>query len=896
MFLQSGTRIGPYEVIAPLGGGGGGTLYQARDTKLGRDVALKILVQNSPDPAALSRFIQEARAASSLSHPNLVTVFDTGNFDGNPFIVMELVPGESLRDRLDRGPLSLRSSLKIAKQAAAGLAKAHEAGIVHRDLKPENIMIRPDGLVKIIDFGLAKLTPTSGIEWSHADERLTRTGFVVGTAYYMSPEQARGEPVTFQSDQFAVGILLYEMLSGNLPFASGSAVQTMVAIIESEPKPLGTMVPGLPPALLDVVRRCLEKDPRKRYGSTRELLLALEAVERIQTVPAPAPQPTRGEGEAGRPGVLHLLPWIGVALVCVTAAFCLGWVLRSPPLFVPPPVRPLTFSGQDFSPDASPRGDLIAFVSARDGRFRIWLKDLQTGAEVPLTEGPDDAPRFSPDASQILFIRDLNGQGELFRVPAVGGEPRRLLTDVSGADYSPSGREVVFTRWLERGGKRVSLVGIATADGGDPRIIVEAERLTLHQPRWSPDGGLIVVTSDPLSDTLGGHFIVDVKSRTLTPVMEGAGATVSAAAWAGDRGLVFARAENSTPFVLNANRASELLLVTPGRPKKTRTLFWLPSFGFGMDILDEGKLVLEARVIRGNLQELGLSGKHVTGSRRWFTHGPGTDRQPVYSPDGRFVVFASNRTGNWELWRLSLENGALKNLTENSADEWDPAFVGGGDRLLWSSNRTGYFEIWISSSDGSGLKRLSNDGVDAQNPSPTPDGRFAVYSSTNPARLGLWRVDLASGQEDQLIKGRALLPEVSPDGEIAAYLAAGEGGRSVIRFVRLRSGEQLPLVLEAGSGRRPGLGRSRWFPDGRSIAYTGLDEKGALAILVSDFDPNARSPIESRVLLSPDPGHAIETFGIARDGKSLTAELVEPVSSLAVAEGVAVTAARPVSR
>jgi Tol biopolymer transport system component len=439
---------------------------------------------------------------------------------------------------------------------------------------------------------------------------------------------------------------------------------------------------------------------------------------------------------------------------------------------------------------------------------------------------------------------------------------------------------------MDTAGKRSSVIGVVTADGGEPRILIEKEGMTLRQPRWSPDGESIVVTSDPMMGTDGGHLVLNVKTRRLEPVLATAGSTVSAASWCADGSLVFARAENSTPFVLNANRASELLLVMPGSSKKPRTLAWLPSFGFTSDVLADGKIVLEARVVRGNLQEMGLASGQVTAARRWFTHGPGTDRQPVYSPDGTSIVFASNRTGNWELWRLLRSDGSLKNLSENKADEWDPAFVGTGDRLVWSSNRTGHFEVWLSNADGSSLKKVSDDGVDAQNPSPTPDGKHIIYSSTNPRRLGLWRVDLATGKEEPLVLGRAFLPEVSPDGRFAAYMTGGAGERTVLKFIRLPTGEPLPLVIEAGTGLRPGLGRSRWMPDGKGIAFTATDPSGALSILWASFDEGAKVPAQSGILLVPEPGHGIETFGISRDGQSLTAELMEPVSSLALAEGV----------
>src|SRR5262245_30584409 len=275
MPLAAGSRLGPYEILSPLGAGGMGEVYRARDPKLAREVAIKVLPADlAADAERLTRFEREARTASGLNHPNIVTIYEVGAYNGTSFIAMELVEGKTLRELLVQGPLTLKRQLPLAAQAASGLAKAHAAGIVHRDLKPENLMVTREGLVKILDFGLAKLVP-SGPESDATNlptvTKGTEAGAILGTVAYMSPEQASAEAVDFRSDQFAFGSVLYEMASGKRAFQRPTAAQTLSAIIESEPESLTQVAPSTPTSVVRIVERCLSKDPEERYGSTKDL-------------------------------------------------------------------------------------------------------------------------------------------------------------------------------------------------------------------------------------------------------------------------------------------------------------------------------------------------------------------------------------------------------------------------------------------------------------------------------------------------------------------------------------------------------------------------------------------------------------------------------------------------
>jgi eukaryotic-like serine/threonine-protein kinase len=491
--LSTGTRVGPYEVITPLGIGGMGEVYRARDSRLGREVALKVLPEElSGDADRLARFEREARSASALNHPHIVTVYDVGRADSHSYIAMELVDGRTLREILATGPLAAKRAVTIAAQAADALAKAHSAAIVHRDLKPENVMVSRDGFVKILDFGLAKLTapaPSSdsgSIAPTAVDA--TRPGAVLGTVGYMSPEQARGGEVDFRSDQFSFGSILYEMASGRRAFQKDSAAETMAAIIRDEPEPLSRIAPETPAPYRWIVERCLQKDPDDRYASTRDLSRELadlrdhfSEIDRSGTfLEASA---VAAQFPAGRSWLAPVLAALLAFAAGIGAAAFWG-SHRSPSL--PPAIRALTYSGTDQSPAVSPDGRTIAFTSRRDGTARIWVKQLATGGEGAVTAGPDDYARFSPDGSAILYQHREGNTFSIYRASLVGGEPRKVLAGASHADWSPNGKSIAYLRWFTRNGITTSVIGVAAADGTSQKEIAHVANHQLVQPRWSP--------------------------------------------------------------------------------------------------------------------------------------------------------------------------------------------------------------------------------------------------------------------------------------------------------------------------------------------------------------------------------------------------------------------------
>ena len=491
MPLARGALLGPYRVDAEIGAGGMGHVFRATDTRLDRAVAIKVLPEHRwSDPQLRHRFEREARALSSLSHPNLCSLYDIGELEQSggtiPYLVMELLEGETLRDRLETGRIGMRKALMWAAQIAHGLAAAHQKGVIHRDLKPENVFITQGELLKILDFGLALTEPT-GTDTSTLVR--TQPGMVMGTAHYMSPEQVRGTTLDPRSDIFTLGIVLFEMLTGQVPFHARSPVETMNAILIEEPPDIGALVSPIPEPVEELVWRCLEKDPSRRFSSARDLAFALESAAKSVTSATPAP--VRRRSSAPRPAVptsnRTRAIVLGVMALAIAAAAVLSRGTFDKPAPEPPRLRTLTYSGRDSSPAASPDGRLIAFVSSRDGRQRIWLKQLADNTEAAITAGPDDtSPRFAPDGSILLFTRTENGVPAIYRVPAVGGEPRKLVDNAFDGDWSPDGKRIAFIRSRSERNTRQSILCIMSTSGGTVREIASTTTEELVFPRWSP--------------------------------------------------------------------------------------------------------------------------------------------------------------------------------------------------------------------------------------------------------------------------------------------------------------------------------------------------------------------------------------------------------------------------
>ncbi len=884
--LNNGQRLGPYEILRALGAGGMGEVYRARDPRLGREVAVKILpAEFAVNPERMIRFEQEARSASALNHPNIITIYDIGSINSTAYIVMELVDGKSLRETLAAGPIPLRKTVSIAAQLADGLAKAHAAGIVHRDLKPENIMITKDGYCKILDFGLAKLTAPADDQASDLPTQ-TGPGTILGTIAYMSPEQAGAKPLDFRSDQFSFGSILYEMIAGKRAFSGKTAVETMSVIIQTEPEPI-----QCPPAFRWIIERCLAKDREERYESTRDLARDLKSIRDHFSEISTSMETTGFQKSANK-------SWqkiFNIAAVLTVVGLVSVLFLKRPAIVEPPAVRFLTYSGHDRTPAVSPDGKIIAFTSERDGKRRIWLKQFPAGNETVLTTGPDDHARFSPDGSMLLFVRADGTKLSLYRVPLLGGEPRKMIDHAESGDWSPDGKSIAFIRPGLDESNPLSILFVSDTNGKNLHELARFRKGALKSPRWSPDGKKIAVIG-LIQGTLPSEILwIDVNSK-ITHLISPPRALgiLSGVIWSGRKDeVIYSQLEN---LVTIPGLSEGRVLSQNIKTGTSKTLFWNPNFLIDpqnnqfttLDILANGNLVFDSSFSRQNLQERGIDPQNVSESTQWISRGNSVDRQPTYSPDGQWILFSSSRGGNLDLWKNSRKSGSLLRLTDDTAQDWDPVFTPDGKNILWSSNRGGHFEVWSASADGNDPRQITQDGVDAENPAVTPDGEWIVYNSYNSAKSGIWIIRKDGTGARRLIQGATEFPEVSPDGQYVAHANIPVLGSRLMsfRFVRVVRISDGAVVLKIPVKSNVIAGRTRWLPDGKRIAFIDQDEENHVVLYVQDFTPGKDSSVTRKPLVPVDPDLKFDTFGISPDGSRVTLSVVETLNSLMIAENV----------
>jgi Tol biopolymer transport system component/DNA-binding winged helix-turn-helix (wHTH) protein len=579
--------------------------------------------------------------------------------------------------------------------------------------------------------------------------------------------------------------------------------------------------------------------------------------------------------------------WLGGVLCLaslLTGAGLMHWL--EPRYMEPPTVETLTYSGRDSSPAVSPDGRTVAFSSDRDGTPRIWLKQLQAGGEVALTAGPDSEPRFSPDGSTILFSRSEGTHRSLYKVASVGGEPRKLIDDALGADFSPDGRHIAFLRWKRGDQHQTSVIGISAADGSHAVPIAELPNVRLYWPRWSPDGSALAMVG--ASATLAaGVYGVEVwvvrrdgqRLRRLTAVGPDRG--ISSVVWPDNRTILYVRGDRTTP--VNAEVIAHDTATDTARRKP-----W-PCCSLGLDLAGPGRLVFDQQANRSGLLELGRNDQ----AARWISHANSPDRQPVFSPDGKCLAFASNRDGHMNLWQISLKTGAISRLTEDKATNYDPAFSPDGTRLIFTSDRTGHFEIYLANRDGSGASQVTQDGVDAQNATMTADGQWLVYASANPAKSGIWKIHPDGSAATQLVRGIGNNPEVSPDGVYVLYITTPQPDLAEIHVARISDGSEVPFRIQCWRHKENAmaLGRARWIPssvrsDAMAIAFIGQDATGATGVYLQDFVPGHDTATTRKPLRPFDPIAPLETLAVSPDGKKLVVSVADDTSSILLASNV----------
>jgi len=723
-----GQQLGVYRIVSHIGAGAMGDVYCARDDRLGREVALKILPHAfSQNHDRLRRFQQEVRAVGMLNHPNVMAVHDVGEHEGSPYLVCELLSGDTLQTRMTGRALPVPKAVEYAIQIAHGLAAAHMKGIVHRDLKPANLFVTREGYVKILDFGLARLCPEhdAAAETKIADAG-TQTGVVVGTAGYMAPEQARGIASDQRSDIFSLGVILHEMLSGRPLFRRDTTADTLSAILHEEP-PAFTEAAAIPTALDRCIRRCLEKDPSTRLQSASDLAFVLESA-----LPAAgASQASRRERTSARRSKHVIIVALSLAAGIGAGALLGSRVARVRPS-EPARVHPLTTeAGLEEFPAMSPDGRSVAFTASRDGRRQIFVRLIAGGTPLAITHDSADHqfPRWSPDASSIVYFSAAGPgdvRGTLWEVPALGGSPRRIADSLSGgADVNPADGRIAFFRLAQ---DRIQLV-TASRDVSVVEVIAQFAAVTYYLcPRWSPDGTRIAFQrGDSIRYDL---FVVPATGGEPRQVTHDNN-MIGGFTWTADSAaLIYSSGSGDTMPYLPTMRLQQLRL----GDGNLRQLTTGEASYLNPDIVKGGAVLASRMRLESDIWKFPVDGSPADNTRRAarLTHQTAHLLTPSAGPGDKEVVFLSDSGGHANLWAIDTENGESRQITRESDPKvavgvpvWSPD--GRSIAFVYSRGNVGLtFGVWLVNPDGSNLRQVANPGL---GPAWTPDGRWLYYST-----------------------------------------------------------------------------------------------------------------------------------------------------------------------
>ena len=847
MALSSGTKLGPYEIQSPLGAGGMGEVYRARDTRLGRDVAIKVLPEAlANDADRLRRFEQEARTIAALNHPNILGIHDIGAHDGAPFLVSEFLDGQTLREKLESGPLPVRRAIEYALGIAQGLAAAHEKGIVHRDLKPENVFVTRDGRVKVLDFGLAKLVRP---EESHETvvtltSPATLPGMVMGTVGYMSPEQVRGQPIDARSDIFSFGAVLYEMLTGKRAFKRETSAETMAAILREEPPELNVAGWQGPLALQRILVRCLEKNVERRFQSASDLAFALESLSGTSTAKS-VPQPKSRRA---------WLPWVIAAALLVGTAV---WEMIRPAAAPANPLEKAHFTRvTDFeSVEAaiSPDGRFVAFVSDHDGPFDVWLTQVGTGRLINLTQGkagplpgPLRSVGFSGDGSEIWLGGGDAGM-RLRLMPLTGGTLRNFLGEEAvNLAWSPDGARIVYHTFGSG-----DPIFVADRDGANARpIFGDHPGVHNHFLTWSPDGRWIYFVHGTPATKEMDLWRIDPGGRNPERLTQ-RNTDIAYPTLAGNRTVFYVArdGDGSGPWLWSFDLK---------RKDSRRASFGLEQYTSVEASADGRKLVATISNPVAGLWSIPilnrLAEEHDV---KPFTVPTVRALAPRFGGASLFYL-SSLGTGDG-LWRLrdgqvtEIWRGADGALLET------PAVSRDGSRVAIVLRRSGKRQLHVLSADGAELLPIA-EGIDVQGTSCwSPDGKWIVTGGSGATGPGLFKIPLEGGSAVRVVAGPALSPVWSPDGSLIVY--AGTNVRTFAPLLAVHP-DGTSVELPEINLRRLGE-RVRFLPDGKSLIYM----QGLLAS--QDFWLLDLASLKSRPLTRLQNRATMRTFDITSDGKQI---------------------------
>ncbi len=870
MPLLPGAKLDGYEVLGLLGSGGMGEVYRARDPVLKREVAIKVLPSFvSRDPDRLRRFEQEAQAAAALNHPNILAVHRFGVFEGAPYLVSELLVGDTLRQQLGRGPLLVRKAIDYGVQIAHGLAAAHDKGIVHRDLKPENLFVTKEGRIKILDFGLAKLIqpPTTSDGDMPTLTHQTIPGLVMGTVGYMSPEQVRGKGVDHRTDIFAFGAVLYEMLCGVRAFHRGTDVEIMTAILNDDPPTISQVLPTAPPGLQRVVHRCLEKNPEQRFQSASDLAFALEALSESGTssgVAVTAP---------GRRWPQRALAWSGglIGVAALVVVFYSHRASREGHSGLRLTHRQVTFVGDAYSPAISPDGRSVAYVTRTGTEQKLMLQDLSGGPNLELLHGQHlDGPTWSLDGSKLmLYVTSSQGEKGIFVISRLGGAPRLVARGTYGC-WVPDGAQLVTSAENPEFGIR--LVNIST--GEEKHIPAPGYQWLVGLACSAKTGMLLLLTQTADKNQIWSMKLDGTEQRKL--IEAESGITIRSAVWspAGDA-VYYLRQEGDTTELIRlpvSDQSREASVLLSGL--ETGDYFTLSA--------DGSQLAYTRSQSYSNLWlvELPAPGSAAEVREKPLTSGTLSYHAPVISPDSRSVAFTIGSDTKGNVYKMAVDGGEPVQLTSFEAvGTWSPAWSPDGGRIAFISSQGGTPKVWVVNAEGGAARRLDKTDDTYSNHflawSPSPDILYAKKDMHN-----LRRLNVETQEESPLLPedARGWLtrkPVFSPDcKKIATYWNRKESsGAWLITLENFSTSLLYPFVVpfgwssdgkfvyafsnpgDFGGGREilqiklgdpkkprsvitmPGeLNGGTVSPDGRKIIVSVGEEKSDVWLL-KDFDP-----------------------------------------------------------